>query len=107
MTNVYKEAVDAEVQNRNVVVGVAAAKLNPFGFSFMKGILLRTPGTSDPTPNTAPIWLGNAKVTANMEIETGGFPLVPGSSIFIPAEFLKELYAISTQADQNLAWLGV
>jgi len=107
MSNIYREAVDEQVKNRHVVVGATAVKVNPFGFKFVKGILLRTPGPQDTTPNPVSIWLGNAQVTADNAIETGGFPLVPGSSIFIPAEFVTGLYAISTQASQNLAWLGV
>ncbi len=107
MTNIYREAVDAKVQTRNVVVGVAAVEVNPLEFRFVKGILLRTPGTTDPTPNVAPIWLGHVNVTADSAVETGGFPLVPGASIFIPVELLTGMYAISTSASQVLTWMGV
>ena len=107
MANVYRESVNAQVQNRHVVAGTSAALVNPFGFQFMKGILLRTPGPMDPVPNAVPVWIGNAQVTADNAVETGGFPIVPGSSVFIPAEFAANLYVISTQADQDLAWLGV
>ena len=107
MGNIYQESVDVEVQHRNVVVGTSVVIINPFRFKFVKGILLRTPGTQDPVPNTAPIWIGNAKVTADADPNTGGFPLIPGSSIFLPVEFLDGLYAISTQASQSLSWLGV
>jgi hypothetical protein len=107
MTNVYREAVNLPVQNRNVAVGVTAVKVNPFGFQFIKGIQLYAPGSSDDTPNTATIWLGNIGVTANQAIETGGFPLVPGSSLFLPAEFITDLYVISGSASQILTWLGV
>jgi hypothetical protein len=102
-----KETITNQVLNRNLVIGVTAVKINDIGFRFIKGILLRAPGTVDPTPNTATIWIGSPSVTADMAVETGGFPLPPGASIFIPTEFLNGLHAISTQADQNLAWLGV
>jgi len=107
MVNVYREAANVVVQNRHVVVGATAVLVNPLGFKFVKGFLLRTPGVGDPTPNTAPIWLGNANVTADSAVETGGFPLIPGASIYIPSEFADGLYAISTAASQDLVWLGV
>jgi hypothetical protein len=107
MANVHREAVDVLVQTRNVIVGVTAVKVNPIGFKFIKGILLRAPGTTDPSPNVAPIWIGGANVTANQAVETGGFPLVPGASLNIPSEFLNGLYAISTSASQVLTWVGV
>jgi hypothetical protein len=107
MTNIQREAVNLNVQNRNIVVGLTAVEVNPFGFRFTKGILLRVPGTLDPVPNTTTIWVGNANVTAGTNIETGGFPLVPGSSLYLPVEFVQGLYAISDAADQKLAWLGV
>jgi hypothetical protein len=107
MANIEKETVDLLVQNRVVIVGMTAGLINDFKFRFIKGIVLYTPGTLDPVPNTAPIWIGNAKVTADLEIETGGFPLVPGSQITFPTEYLKDLYAVSTTADQRLLWIGV
>lgn len=107
MTSVDKESVNLPVQNRNVAVGVLAVKVNPFGFKFIKGIQLYAPGSSDATPNTATIWLGNSGVTYNQAIETGGFPLVPGSSLFLPLEFVDDLYVISASASQILTWLGV
>ncbi len=105
--DVRREAVNFPIQNRNVAVGVAAVEVNPFGFRFIKGIQLYAPGSSDVTPNTATIWLGNANVTSDQVIETGGFPLVPGSSLFLPAEFAADLYVISGSASQILTWLGV
>lgn len=107
MSNVYREAANVEVQNRNVLVGTTAVKINPFEFRFVKGILLRTPGTQDPTPNIAPVWIGSSIVTADLDIETGGFALIPGSAVYLPVEFLTKLYAISTQASQYISWLGV
>ncbi len=107
MTNVHREAVNLPVQNRNVAVGVTAVKVNPFGFQFTKGIQLYAPGPNDATPNTATVWIGNAQVTSDHAIETGGFPLIPGSSLFLPVEFVDDLYVISASASQLLTWLGV
>jgi hypothetical protein len=104
---IIKEAIDAPVKNYHLVVGVTAVEINPLGFQFQKGILLRTPESTDPVPNDAPIWIGSAQVTADSDTETGGFPLIPGASLFIPVEFVKGLYAISTLADQDIALIGV
>jgi hypothetical protein len=107
MTNIRKETIDKPLKNRVVIVGATAVPVNPFKFRFMKGIVLYAPGSNDPVPNTAPIWIGNVNVTADLEIETGGFPLVPGSQITLPVEYLTKLHAISTAADQHLLWIGV
>jgi hypothetical protein len=107
MTNVSKEAVVNLVQVKNIVVGATAVKINSLGMRFVKGVLLRAPGPSDPISNTAPLWIGNATVTADSNVVTGGFPILPGASLEIPSEFLEDLYAISTVADQKLAWVGV
>ena len=107
MANIRRETVDILAQHRNVAVGVTAVKVNPLGFKFVKGIQLYAPGSSDATPNIATIWLGGPGVTADQAIETGGFPLVPGSSLFLPSEFVDGLYVISASASQILTGLGV
>jgi len=107
MTNVYKESVENPVHVKNLTVGTTAVKVNPQGMQFVKGILIRAPGSLDPTPNGSPCWFGPATVTADAHADTGGFPLLPGDSLFIPSEYLENLYAISDQASQNLAWMGV
>lgn len=73
----------------------------------LKGVLLRAPGSGDPTPNIAPIWLGGNGVTADSNENTGGMPLPPGESLFIPLERLDRLFVISTAADQDLAWMAM
>ncbi len=90
----FQESIDAIVNNRNVTIGATAVKIDTIGFRFIKGILLRTPGPNDPVPNAATVWIGSSLVTADMAIETGGFPLPPGASIFLPVEFLSGLYGI-------------
>jgi hypothetical protein len=104
---VVQEAIDKSVKTGHIVVGVTAVAINPLGFQFQKGILLRTPESTDPVPNDAPIWIGSAHVTADSDTESGGFPLIPGASLFIPVEFAKGLYAISTSASQDLALMAV
>ena len=57
--------------------------------------------------NTAAIWVGNSSVTANSNATTGGFPLSAGSSIMLPFSDFQNLYGVSTDAGQNLAWIGM
>lgn len=90
------------------VVGTSAARLTTVGVAMEKGILLRAPGSSDPTPNTAPVWVGNTKgVTADSAVGSGGMPLVPGASMTIPASLAKDIWIISTAGSQDIAWMGV
>lgn len=89
------------------VVGTTAVKLTDLEFKFSKGLLVRAPGSSDPTPNTNCIWLGGAGVTADSDAETGGVPLAPGDSINLPVNDPTEIYAISDGAAQDVAWMGV
>ncbi len=107
MSNIYQETVDLLMQHQNVAVGTVAVLVNPFGFKFVKGIQLYAPGIADDVPNTSSIWIGSSGVTADQALETGGFPLVPGSSITLPAETVKGLYVISAAPGQILTWLGV
>lgn len=66
---------------------------------YVKGILLRAVGDNDPVPNTAPIWVGDANVTAN-----SGMAIAPGETMSLPLESGEKLYAISNTANQVLAW---
>ena len=88
------------------VAGVTATKLTPHSIKLNQGLLFRCPGSKDPTANTKPVWVGRSGVTAD-STDTGGMPVVPGSSLFIPIDDPSELYVISTSADQDYAWLGV
>jgi hypothetical protein len=107
MANIEKETLEVPVQNKVIVVGITPVLVNPARFRFMKGVILYVPSQLDPVPNTAPIWLGNNLVTPDLAIDTGGFPLVPGSQITFPTDYLDGLFAVSTAADQHLIWIGV
>lgn len=95
-----------DLGNGHLLVTQAAAPItNKSGL--YRGILLRCPGSKDPTPNTRPVWIGRKGVTANSG-DTGGMPVVPGSSLFVPIDDPTQLYAVTdTMVDQDLAWLGV
>ncbi len=108
MSDVYRE-VARKFIHRHVVVGAAAVQLNNnTGFVPVKGILLRAPGNLDPEPNTACVWIGGASVTADSNPATGGMPVAPGESLHIPSDLVEgDIYLISTENDQDIAWMGV
>lgn len=84
------------------IVGVTLVQIIEIRFTFAKGILLRAAGDNDPVPNTNVIWIGGPAVTPD-----DGMPLAPGETMTIPLEDGTRLYAISTAADQKIAWLGM
>lgn len=86
----------------HISVGVAAAQLLSRDFNFKSGVTLYAS-----SGNSVNIWIGVRGVTADANANTGGFPLVPGSSITIPVTELVNIFAISTSASQDLAWIGV
>ena len=89
------------------VVGATAVQLTALEFEFTKGLLLRAPGSDDPTPNTNFIWVGGAGVTADSNVGTGGMPIAPGESINLPVNDPTDVYVISDAASQEIAWMGV
>lgn len=105
--NIEKESVDAgSLTHGHTTVGMTAVKLTDKKFKTVKGVLFRCPGSTDPVPNTAPIWVGAASVTADSSA-TGGMPVLPGDSAFFPIEQIDQLYVISTVANQDIAWMGI
>jgi hypothetical protein len=89
------------LQFGHTTVGLTAVKLCE-SFRANRGVLIRCPGSSDPTPNTVCVWVGGANVTTNT-----GMPLPPGQAIVIPIDDPSVLFLISTAADQDVAWMGV
>lgn len=87
-------------------VGVTAVKLCE-SFRANRGVLLRTPGSADPTPNTVCVWVGPSPNVKADSSPQGGMPLPPGQAIVIPIDDPSQLYLISTSADQDVAWMGV
>jgi hypothetical protein len=105
---ITKETVN-DLWNGHTVVGTTRVKVVnlALGTKALKGILLVTPGSNAPTPNTNPIWIGGGGVTADSALGTGGLWLMPGDRLFIPIADLSKLYAVSTAVDQDLAWMGM
>lgn len=84
------------------LVGAGVVQIMSIDPKFVKGIVLRAAGDNDPVPNTAPIWVGGPTVATNT-----GMPLAPGETLSLPLERGGDLYAISTTANQSIAWLGL
>jgi len=104
--DVNKEAVGTMFHGHRTV-GIERVQLSNAKYDIVKGVLLRAPGSGDPTPNTHPIWIGGKQVTADSNEGTGGMALPPGESMFIPCDDIPALYAVSTAEGQDLAWLAM
>src|SRR3989304_541074 len=106
MSSIGQETIKAfELAHGHTVVGSSRETIIPENFTAVKGILLRCPGIDDPIPNTAPIWIGKAGVTADSGV-SGGMPILPGASLFLPTANPIALYAISPDEDQDLPLLS-
>ena len=83
-----------------VTVGTSAVKVPTTALSDgnRKGILIKAYGDKDTVANVVPIFIGNAQVTV-----ATGFPLGPGESITLPISG-DDIYAISANASQTIAW---
>ena len=103
---ITKEAV-RELFQGHKSVGTTRVKLTELDFTVNKGVLVRCPGTSDPVANTVPVWIGGSAVTANSAEGTGGIPILPGDSIFIPIDKPNLLWVVSSAVSQDVAWLGI
>lgn len=91
-----------QFQHGQKLISTSAVRIIDIDSRFVKGILLRSAGDNDPTPNVDTIWIGRSNVTAN-----DGMPISPGETMTVPLESGANLYAISTSANQSIAWLGV
>lgn len=104
---VTKESV-GDLYTGHVVVGTNRMRVVAPNFEGMlKGILIRAPGSGDPIPNTAPVWIGGNGVKADSSVNNGGMPIPPGEALYIPMSDLGKLWAISTAVDQDLAWMAM
>lgn len=87
--------------------GVVRQRLCDPNIPCLKGVLLRTPSVLDPIPNTACIWVGDARVLASSETGCGGMPVPPGESLFIPIDNPNRLWVVSTVDGQDVAWMAI
>lgn len=96
-----------EVYHGHKTVGTTRAPLTTLQYPVRNGVLLRCPGTGDPVPNTACVWVGGSGVTANSDEGTGGIPLPPGAAITIPIDDPTKLWVVSTNTNQDIAYILV
>jgi hypothetical protein len=89
------------------LAGPTAKRLSEQSTPVLKGVLIRAAGIVDPTPNTACVWVGDARVLPSSDVERGGMPIPPGESLFIPIDDPYRLWVISTGADQDVAWMAM
>ncbi len=97
------EAVE-NLHHGHTAVGTTAVVLTNLDLPIYKGILLRCPGESDDTPNTATVYVGGPGVTADASA-TGGMPILPGTAIFLPVSEVSLVYLVSQGAAQDVAWM--
>jgi hypothetical protein len=95
------------LSNGHQTVGTTAVQLTTLSLQFARGVLLRAPGNNDPASNDAPIWVGRQGVLASSDLANGGMPIPPGESLFIPIDDPTKIWLISTDANQDVAWMGM
>ena len=106
--DIYKEtSPSGDLANGHTVVGQTAAPLTTNSRSLCRGVVVRAAGAGEDTPNSDIVWVGRACVTADNDVGTGGVPILPGGSIFLPVDDPSKVYVISNTAAQDVAWLGV
>jgi hypothetical protein len=82
------------------IVGTEAIPICP-KFPTNRNVLLRAKPT-----NTAVIYIGLVNVAAD-DSESVGFPMEPGFNLTVPIDDPSQVYAISSDVDQILYWIGV
>jgi len=94
-----------EGRHGHQLVGSTPVRLTNIDLTLYDGVLLRCPGTTDPTPNLAPVWVGfDASVTADSG-PSGGMPIVPGAAMTIGIKDARNVWVVSSQEDQDIAYL--
>jgi hypothetical protein len=104
MSTKTQKALAAQAAVEVVSVGTAEVQLYPNSAALAdvkQGVLIKAPGPTDDTPNTASVFIGYTGVTADWA-STGGFPLAPGESISLPVANVSLWYVISSAASQNV-----
>lgn len=106
---INKETVRGILQGWCDVPTDVAVQVTPLELTGFKGVLIYCPGSQYPgSGNTQPVWVGNGnRVTASDTDGTGGFPVMPGSTIALPVERPNEIWVISTDPGQKIAWMVI
>lgn len=69
-----------------------------------RGVLFKAPGPTDPTPNTASVFISTYPGVTADQADSGGFPLAPGESIVLPVRYVQDWYAVAGSS-QKLNWI--
>lgn len=110
MSEVYVETGFARnCRVGHVTVGQVVTQLMPEGCAKVcHGILLRCPGSADPVPNTACVWVStNPDITCDSDPATGGVPIPPGQNISMPVQEPDQVFLRSTADGQDVAYMMV
>ena len=91
-----------ELHHGHTAVGGTAVQLTNLAFQLDRGLLVKADAA-----NSAPVWIGRKAVTADSHSDTGGMPVEPGEALVLPVDDPSKVFAISTAADQDLAWMGI
>ena len=103
-----------DIKHGHTVVGKTAVPLTTIDYSggtYMpacyRGVIVRAAGAGEDAPNTDIVYVGRSAVTADNDSDTGGVPILPGGSIFLPVDDPSKVYVVSQSDNQDVAWLGV
>ena len=106
LTDIGKEAATS-LDFGHCPVGPTPRRLTAQSSPCLKGVLIRAPGSVDPMPNTACVWVGDARVLASSDEDRGGMPVPPGEALFVPIDDPHRLWVVSTDGDQDVAWMAM
>jgi hypothetical protein len=97
-----------DIQYGVLTVGTVPVRVGMVGSrALVKGLLLRACGSQDfLSQNSDCIYVGGPNVTADQS-PSGGFPLLPGASLELPAAQAEDIWCISGTPGQILNWLAV
>jgi len=92
----------------NTVAGQdVGVRLTPLTFKFVRGVIIRAPGSQDLVPNTDIVFVStNPNVTAGTNLDLDGIPVLPGGAIELPIEEPDKVYVVSQSAGQKVCWFG-
>ena len=93
------------VKAGHTVVGLVAVQLTTAPRELTKGIWLKVPGAIHTVTNTNSVYVGKANVTADSDVETGGYEVGLGEELFLDINDPSLLYVVSAAGAQDIGWL--
>lgn len=83
-------------------IGATALPLSATGIFAQSGVVVRADAS-----NTAPVYVGNADVTAGTVDATDGMPLNANDVFIFPAYDIADVYVRSTGGSQKVYWFVI